>query len=101
VVVGTDAPDADRELAKEAFQRLEAADLVQGPAAADGGCPDGPLGGPDLHALHGPPRDQERQPGRAGELGLSQSILPLLSDVDRLEDWIEMQQRSSETGERP
>jgi rSAM/selenodomain-associated transferase 2/rSAM/selenodomain-associated transferase 1 len=96
VVVGTDAPDVDSDLVMEAFRSLETADLILGPAT-DGG-----------YYLLGL---KNRAPGlfdaipwstasvlaetraRAQSLGLSEALLPTLSDVDTLQDWLKVTDR--------
>jgi rSAM/selenodomain-associated transferase 2/rSAM/selenodomain-associated transferase 1 len=90
VVVGTDAPDVDSEQAEAALQALEAADLVLGPAL-DGGYY---LLGLRRHApelFQGIPWSTPEVLGatrtRARELGLTETLLPALRDVDTLEDW--------------
>jgi rSAM/selenodomain-associated transferase 2/rSAM/selenodomain-associated transferase 1 len=89
VVVGTDAPDVDRSVVEEAFARLGAADLVLGPAT-DGGYYLLGLNSEAPQLFRGVPWSTAGVMAatlqRARASGLTVAFLPLLSDVDTLED---------------
>lgn len=88
-IVGTDAPDVHRALVEEALARLDSADAVFGPARD---------GGYYLLALRRPapelfreipwstPRVLELSLQRAEALGLRVAMLPVLNDIDRVDD---------------
>ncbi|TVR52824.1 MAG: DUF2064 domain-containing protein [Gemmatimonadales bacterium] len=91
-VVGTDIPDLDGELVETAFRRLEAEDgpqVILGPAK-DGGYYLLALRSPEPRLFQGirwsTERVREQTLDRARELGLSVEELPVLADVDRVED---------------
>jgi rSAM/selenodomain-associated transferase 2/rSAM/selenodomain-associated transferase 1 len=89
IVAGTDCPDLTSALAEEAFERLATADLVLGPAT-DGGYYLVGLRQPRPLLFHNISWGQEtvlrETLQRAQDFGLSTSLLPALSDVDRPED---------------
>lgn len=89
VIIGTDCPDLDNQIMSEAFQWLEAHDLVLGPAQ-DGGYY---LIGlrrliPELFVGINWGTSQVRQQTVeiAGNLGLAIAFEPMLHDIDRPED---------------
>ena len=91
-VVGTDIPDLDGELVESAFRRLEAEDgpqVVLGPAT-DGGYYLLALRSPEPRLFQGirwsTSRVREQTMDRARELELSVEELPVLADVDRVDD---------------
>ena len=88
-VIGTDCPAITPELLAEAFQRLETADLVLGPAT-DGGyyliALRRPVPELFVDIPWGSPRVLEQTLQRAQRLSLSVALLKTLSDVDRPED---------------
>lgn len=91
-VVGTDIPDLNRESVATAFRRLEAEDgpeVVLGPAK-DGGYYLLALRSPEPRLFQGihwsTSRVREQTLDRARELGLTVEELPVLADVDRVED---------------
>jgi uncharacterized protein len=91
-VVGTDIPGLDGELVETAFRRLEAEDgpqIVLGPAK-DGGYYLLALRSPEPRLFQGirwsTSSVREQTLDRARELGLSVEELPVLVDVDRVED---------------
>ena len=89
VVIGTDCPELDDDLLREAFAGLGEAEVVLGPAAdggyyliglsrrADGMFESIPWGGPEV---------MERSLDRARELGLSVARLRVLRDIDTRRD---------------
>jgi uncharacterized protein len=89
IIVGTDCPGLTSALAEEAFERLATADVVLGPAT-DGGYYLIGLRQPVPELLAGISWGQDTVLGetrkRAQELGLTISLLTMLSDVDRPED---------------
>jgi uncharacterized protein len=89
VIIGTDCPGIDTQLLAQAFQRLETADLVLGPAL-DGGYY---LIGlrrviPELfdNIAWSSDRVLSQTLARAKHLNLKLYLLPELSDIDRPED---------------
>jgi len=88
-VVGTDAPDVDRALVEEALSRLDSHDAVFGPAM-DGGYYLLALRRPVPRLFHEIPWSTRRVLAeslqRAEELGLLVAMLPMLNDIDRVED---------------
>ncbi len=88
-VVGTDAPGMDQALVRQALARLADHDVVFGPAC-DGGYYLVGLRRPAPELFRDIPwsTDQvlDRSLEAAGRAGLSVATLPMLSDVDRVED---------------
>ncbi len=89
IIIGTDCPEIDCMLIQEAFERLDQADLVLGPAH-DGGyyliglsrfVPELLIG-----IKWGTAEVRSATIAIANQLGLSLSLLPLHGDVDRPED---------------
>gem|GEM_PF-51720 len=88
-IVGTDAPDVDAPLVRDALAHLEDHDVVFGPAR-DGGYYLVALRRPAPTLFQGIPwstdRVLEESLAAAARSNLSVSTLPMLSDVDRVED---------------
>ncbi len=101
VVVGTDTPDVDGTVVLEAFRRLEGSDLVLGPSE-DGGYYLLGLKAPAPDLFAGIPWSTgavlEETRARAHALGLSGSTLPILTDVDTFDDWLEVAGRLNSSG---
>jgi rSAM/selenodomain-associated transferase 1 len=102
-VVGTDAPDVDSEVVKNAFRKLSETDLVLGPAT-DGGYY---LLGLKSEAGElfqdipwSTPAVLTTTVERAEAMGLSIATLPALSDVDTAEDLKALNDRKVDTRRR-
>jgi rSAM/selenodomain-associated transferase 2/rSAM/selenodomain-associated transferase 1 len=89
LVIGTDAPGVNQDLVEAALRALSAAHLVLGPAL-DGGYYLLGLTRPAPELFRGIPWSTEEvlkaTLARARELGLTATLLPVLRDVDTLED---------------
>jgi hypothetical protein len=86
VLIGSDCPDLDRDLILEAFRRLEASDLVIGPAT-DGGYY--LIGMKNVHDIFteipwSTGRVFQETMEKVKGAGLKVALLPTLSDVDEI-----------------
>ena len=88
-VIGTDAPGVDQKRVEQAFDSLDASDVVFGPTS-DGGYYLLGLNRPQPELFRGVPWSTNQVFAasfeRASSLGLHPTTLPALSDIDTLED---------------
>lgn len=95
-IIGSDTFEISQEILREAFQALEAKDVVIGPAK-DGGYY--LLGMKELQPelFHNKPWSTESVCAQTIEdlqrLNLSYTLLPVLNDIDHKEDWLAWQQK--------
>lgn len=90
ILIGSDCPDITDEILRNALAKLRSSDVVIGPATDGGYYLIGVAGPPDPRLFSDMPWSTDRvfnlTLDRCAEAGLQVSVLPMLSDVDTLED---------------
>jgi len=90
LLIGSDCPDLNGPLLETAFERLDTADFVVGPAL-DGGYYLLGMNGPEPALFRGVAWSTDSvcaiTLGKIQAAGKTYSLLPVLSDVDTEEDW--------------
>ncbi len=90
ILIGSDCPEISEAILRDALLKLHKADVVIGPATDGGYYLIGIAGPPDRRLFADMPWSTDRvfalTLDRCAEAGLQVAILPMLSDVDTLED---------------